>query len=90
MNIDFNRISHTYGDDIIDEIKDNIDDVTANIVYLTKLGFNDIEDIFESFAILFVDDPSSFKEKIDSLINELGTDYVEKLENDADLWTSLF
>ena len=82
MNIDFNNIRDTYGDDIILLIRDNIDDINENIDYLKKLKFTDIEDIFEKFVLLFLDTPSEFKDKFDKLINKLGDNYVDIIEND--------
>ena len=47
MNINFNNIRDTYGDDVILSIRDNIDDVNENIDYLKELKFTDVEDIFD-------------------------------------------
>ena len=90
MNIDFNKINEIYGEDIIVAIKDNIDDVKENISYLEKLRFNDIEDIFERYTLIFIDTPSSFKDKINQLINKLGNDYVNIIENDLSVLEELF
>ena len=82
MNIDFNKISDTYGDSVIELIRENIEDVNENINYMIKLGFTDIEDIFERYTLIFIDTPSIFKEKINKLINELGSNYIDIIEND--------
>ena len=82
MKVNLNNIRDTYGDNIVLLIRDNIDDVMKNIDYLNKLEFTDTEDIFEKFAILFLDTPSAFKNKIDNLIKELGYDYMDIIEND--------
>lgn len=82
MNIDFNKISDTYGDSIIELIRENIEDVNENITYIIRLGFTDIEDIFERYTLIFIDSPSTFKEKINKLINELGSNYIDIIEND--------
>jgi len=89
MNIDFNKINEIYGDDVIVAIKDNIDDIKANISYLEKLKFTDIEDIFERYTLIFIDTPSSFKDKINQLINKLGNDYVDIIENDLSILEEL-
>ena len=89
MKVNLNNIRDTYGDSIVLLIKDNIDDVMKNIDYLNKLNFTDIEDIFERFAILFLDTPSIFKNKIDNLIKELGYDYVDIIENDLSILEKL-
>lgn len=89
MNIDFDNIRDTYGDDVILSIRDNIDDVNENIDYLKELKFIDVEDIFERYALLFLDAPSDFKEKFDKLINKLGSDYVDIIENDLSILEEL-
>ena len=89
MNIDFNIISDTYGEDILNVIKDNMDVVTENINYLVKLNFSDVIDIFERYTLLFIDSPSSFKEKIDKLILKLGSDYDEIVGNDLSILEEL-
>ena len=89
MNIDFNIISDTYGEDILNVIKDNMDVVTENINYFVKLNFSDVIDIFERYTLLFIDSPSSFKEKIDKLILKLGSDYDEIVGNDLSILEEL-
>lgn len=82
MNIDFNKIRDTYGNSVIELIRENIEDVNENINYMIKLGFTDIEDIFERYILIFIDTPSTFKYKLNKLINELGSNYIDIIEND--------
>ena len=82
MNINFNNIKDTYGDSVVLLIRDNMNEINENIDYLKELKFTDIEDIFEKFVLLFLDTPSEFKDKFDKLINKLGDNYVDKIEND--------
>ena len=89
MKVNLNNIRDTYGDSVVLLIRDNIDDVMKNIDYLNKLEFIDAEDIFEKFAILFLDTPSIFKNKIDNLIKELGNGYVDIIENDLSILEKL-
>ena len=89
MKVNLNNIRDTYGDSVVLLIRDNIDDVMKNIGYLNKLEFTDTEDIFEKFAILFLDTPTEFKNKIDNLIKELGYDYVDIIENDLSILEQL-
>ena len=89
MKVNLNNIRDTYGDNVVLLIRDNIDDVMKNIDYLNKLNFTDTEDIFEKFAILFLDTPTEFKNKIDNLIKELGYDYVDIIENDLSILEQL-
>lgn len=89
MSIDFNKIIDNYGENLVEMIKDNINDVTENINYLIKLNINDIEDIFERYTFIFLDNPSSFKEKMDKLILRIGDDYNENIGNDLSILEEL-
>lgn len=89
MNIDLNKIESIYGLELLDLIKENIDDVKMNINYLIYLNFNDIEDIFERYVLIFICDFDEFKSKIDKLINKLGNNYVDIIENDLGILEEL-
>ena len=82
MNINFNKIYEIYGEDVIELIKENVSEITKNLSYMIKLGFSDVEDIFERYAVIFICDNNEFVEKINKLINKLGENYVEIIEND--------
>ena len=87
MNIE--KIKEIYGDSVIELINQNIDDISINIKYLKKLGFTDVEDIFERYACIFIEDSDIFKSKINNFINIIGQDYVSILENNMELWEKL-
>ena len=53
--------------------------------YMVKLGFSDVLDIFERYAILFINTPNEFKEKINNLIMSVGNGYVDVIENDLSI-----
>lgn len=89
MKIDFDKISIIYGNETLSEIKERIDDVIKNINYMYKLGFNDVEDIFEREALLFLYDNNEFKSKLDKLIHKLGSTYIDEIENDLSLLEEL-
>jgi hypothetical protein len=57
--------------------------------YLNELKFTDTIDIFERYVILFIDDPSQFEYKFNNLIKELGSDYVDIIENDLSILEKL-
>jgi len=82
MNINYNKIKELYGIDYLYLIKDNIEDIKLNIDYLYKLGFNDVEDIFERYTFLFIKDNDEFRLMFNKLITNLGSDYVDIIEND--------
>ena len=73
----------------MEQIKENSEEVVLNINYLIKIGFEDTNDIFERYPIIFICEHKDFKKKIDRLITRLGFNYVEILENDMSLWEEL-
>ena len=89
MKIDIRKVIDTYGDSVGLLIRDNLDDVLKNIEYMISLNFTDVEDIFERYALLFLDTPSEFKEKINNLINGIGNGYVDIIENDLSIFEDL-
>ncbi len=89
INIDFDKINKIYGIETLNNIKENINEVNKNISYMYKLGFTDIEDIFERVTLLFICDNKEFKNKIDKLIRRLGATYVNDIENDLSLLEEL-
>lgn len=84
--IDFIKVSKIYGTDVMDLIKENIDEVKDNLNYLKNKGIINFEDIFERFAVAFIVDNQSFINKTDALINNLGPNYIELLEEDSSLF----
>ena len=89
MNINISKIKEIYGEEILNDIRNNIEDVNKNISYLVYLKIMDVEDIVERVTPLFINDFDSFKFKIDSLIKKLGLNYVEQIEEDISLLEDL-
>lgn len=89
FKVDFDKIGEIYGNEVLNEIQNNIDEVMKNINYMYTLGFDDVEDIFERETLLFLYDSSTFKEKLDKLIFKLGVTYVDDIENDLSLLEGL-
>lgn len=85
MEINYNKIIEIYGKDTINLINDNIDEVINNLSYLKVLRFEDIEDIFERYPFIFIQDNKTFKEKINSLIKKIGVDYVDIIETNLEI-----
>ena len=85
MDINIGKIEEIYGIDILELIKDNINDINENLNYLSKLEFNDIEDIFERYPLIFICEPSEFKTNINNLIHNLGNNYIDIIENDLSI-----
>ena len=88
FSVDFDKISEIYGEEVLREMQENMDEVIKNVNYMYMLEFNDVEDIFER-EILFLYDHDTFKDKLNKLIYKLGLNYVEKIENDLSLLESL-
>ena len=89
VEIDFKKIEQIYGIEMIEEIRDNLRDVNTNVNYLLKIGFNDVEDIFERYAPIFICSNKNFIEKINNLIKKIGNDYINIIENDLSILEEL-
>ncbi len=86
MKMNLDKIKEIYGESAIIEIKNNIDDVVQNINTCISLHFRDVYDILENNPYIFLQPSDLFEEKIKSLIQKLGVEYIEKLEEDMTLW----
>ena len=84
MNID--RLTEIYGESIARVIYDNIDNFTANIKYLESRGYYNVLDLVSLYPYSFIQEEDEFMEKVDTLIDKLGIDYVEKINNNYELW----
>lgn len=89
FSVDFDKISEIYGEEVLREMQENMDEVIKNVNYMYMLEFNDVEDIFEREILLFLYDHDTFKDKLNKLIYKLGLNYVEKIENDLSLLEGL-
>lgn len=85
FNIDLEKIGEIYGNDVLEEIQNNMSEVVKNINYMYTLGFDDVEDIFERETLLFLYDNKTFVRKLNGLIKTLGITYVDDIENDLSL-----
>lgn len=89
MNFNIEKIMEIYGDSTADLISENVDDIVDNLMYLKKLEFDDIEDIFERYVFIFVEDSKTFRKKVNKLISRLGEDYVSVLEENMNMWEEM-
>ncbi len=83
MNVNFNDLKEIYGEEILEIINNNMDIIESNINTMKELGFNDVEGIFERNIDAFLYFPKNFKQKMDNLIKQIGSNYVEIIENDV-------
>lgn len=83
MNINLENMKTVYGDEIVEIINSNIDIIESNVKTMKELGFDDIEGLLERCIDAFLYFSKDFKSKINKLIEELGKDYVEIIENDV-------
>lgn len=89
MKIDFEKINKIYGKDILDGLRDNLDEVNKNIKYLYEIGIECIEEVFERYAPIFICGNKEFKNKVNKLVGKLGNEYVEILGEKEDYWSEL-
>lgn len=83
--VNLKNIKEVYGEEIYEIILNNIEIIKKNLRYLDELNFDDISGIFERCPIIFTYFPQDFKKKIDDLIERVGENYVEIIENDVGL-----
>lgn len=84
FEIDFNKMKEVYGDEILELISINMENIEKNIETLKKLKFDDICGIFERCPNIFMNFPKQFERKINRVIYELGKNYVELIENNIE------
>lgn len=89
MNINFEKINKIYGTDMLDGIRNNIDEVNRNIKYLYKIGIEDLEEVFERNAPIFICDNKKFVMKVNKLVGRLGNEYVGILGENEEYWSEL-
>ena len=87
MKLDLGKIREIYGDNTLYEFQDNVEELTANMNYLLKLGFENIYDIVECNPYIFITEENLFKKRVNRLITSLGIDYEDRLNNDITLWS---
>jgi len=90
MKVQFEKIRKIYGDEYMELIDNNLEDVKLNIEYMQKIGFTDVEDMFERVTPLFLIDNESFEDKIKQLVRRIGINYIEVIENYLGLLEELF
>ena len=84
--MDIDRLTEIYGKSIARVIYDNIDAFTNNIKYLEDKSFENIMDLVGLYPYSFIQEEDEFIEKVDALIDKLGVDYVEKINENYELW----
>ena len=81
-NVDLNSIKEIFGEEYIEMINENIDVIDKNVKIMYELNFDDVEGIFERCPEVFMYNPSEFETKIKDLIEKLGENYVDRIEED--------
>jgi len=89
MQINYDKIIEIYGEELLITILENVKDVESNINYLNSLGYTDTFDIFERYPYIFIKTENEFKNEVNKLINKLGYNHVEIIENNLDLLEEL-
>ena len=89
MELDMNRIKEIFGNSAILEIKDNQEDFLDNIKYLISLGCPNVYELVEIYPYTFLIDTNDFKSKVKTLLDSLGVESFEKIENNLEIWGSL-
>ena len=83
--IDLNKMKEVYGDEILEMIENNMDIISENILTMKKYNFDDIEWLFEANPSFFMNFPNQFEEKIKEMIEKIGPNYVEYIQENVDI-----
>ncbi len=89
MDLNMNRINEIFGKSMINEIKENKEEFIKNIQYVFSLGYKDVYELVELYPETFLMDPTIFKEKVNKLLDSLGVESFEKINENLELWGSL-
>lgn len=83
MNIDYEKIKEIYGEKVLESLKneEELNNFIKNIKYLSSKNIECIDEIINSYYLIFLYDYSDFKEKIDNLITKLGDNYNDIIGN---------
>ncbi len=89
MNLDMDRINEIFGKSMIYNIQDNKEDFLQNIKYMQSLRYKKVEDLVELYPETFLLDTAIFQEKVDLLLEKLGVESFEKIEENVELWGAI-
>lgn len=83
--ISIDKIKKVFSDDALDPLRDDYiyEQFCSNVLYMDKKKIEDIPELIEMYYPIFLNDFSYFKNKLDVLINDLGTNYVDIIANDS-------
>lgn len=90
LEVELDTIREIYGEDIVETMAHQQEDVLRNMEYLVKRNFGEsVSDICNRFGILLLEDPKIFEERVNGLIADMGEDYVNLLAEDMSPWGDL-
>ena len=83
--VDLKKMQEVYGDEIIEMIEANMDIISENILTMKKYKFDDIQWLFEACPSFFMNFPKKFEEKLLKIIEKVGPNYVEYIQENVDI-----
>ena len=86
---DMKKIQELFGKSFIQEMGDNKETFIENIEYVVSLGYKDVFELVEHYPETFLIDSITFKEKVDHLLESLGVESFEKIEENIEIWESI-
>ncbi len=89
MNLDIEKLKEIYGENIVVDLHENMDSLVENMNTLISYGFKDPYDMVESNPYIFLTLPETFQEKIEKVIQKLGVNFVEQIEENMSLWSEI-
>lgn len=89
MNLDMDRINEIFGKSMVLNIRDNQEDFIQNIKFVQSLGYKNVYELVELYPETFLLDTAIFQEKVELLLEKLGVESFETIEENMDIWGSL-
>lgn len=83
--IDLKKMQEVYGNEIIEMIEVNMDIISKNILTMKKYKFDDIQWLFEACPSFFMNFPKQFEEKFKKIIEKVGPNYVEYIQENVEI-----
>ncbi len=89
MEFDIEKITEIYGKGILKELEEQKEEWIENVEYLKEKHAPRIQELMERYPYTFLMDPILFQRKVESLLNTLGINAWEQIEEEMDLWEAL-
>lgn len=89
MQFNLEKIKQSYGETVCNDIEEEKELVMNNLEFLYELGFRSLDDIFYAYTVAFLQDEQKFKDKVLTLCEKVGENYLNILDMHIDFWEDI-